>query len=125
MRLSTSASHACGSMPLSRAVPMRVYMAAARSPNRTVGAAADLVMLDALDPVTALRTVAPVLAAIERGLHDEERDQGDLFLALKKLLRVAFVDRLPGREEHLVVLHHALVVATLGVLVARKGVADR
>jgi len=42
-------------------------MAAARSPNRTVGAAADLVMLDALDPVTALRTVAPVLAAFKRG----------------------------------------------------------
>jgi len=41
-------------------------MAAARSPNRTVGAAADLAMLDAPDPVTALRTVVPVLAAFKR-----------------------------------------------------------
>jgi cytosine/creatinine deaminase len=32
-----------------------------------VGAPADLVMLDAPDPVTALRTVAPVLAAFKRG----------------------------------------------------------
>jgi cytosine deaminase len=32
-----------------------------------VGAPADLVMLDEPDPVTALRTVAPVLAAFKRG----------------------------------------------------------
>ena len=35
------------------------------------------------------------------------------------------MDRLPRIEEHLVVLHHALVAAPLRVLVARKGVADR
>jgi tRNA A58 N-methylase Trm61 len=33
----------------------------------TVGEPADLVMLDAPDPVKALRTVAPVLAAFKRG----------------------------------------------------------
>src|SRR6516164_11585633 len=35
MRASTSASHACGSTPLSRAVWISVYMTAARSPPRS------------------------------------------------------------------------------------------
>src|SRR5829696_3901144 len=41
---------------------------------------------------------------VECALHDEQRRQGDLFLALEDLLRIAFVDRLPRREKHLVVL---------------------
>ena len=40
----------------------------------TVGAPADLVMLDAPDPVTALRTVAPVLAAFKRGRRTVTRE---------------------------------------------------
>jgi cytosine/creatinine deaminase len=39
-----------------------------------VGAPADLVMLDAPDPVTALRTVAPVLAAFKRGRRTVTRE---------------------------------------------------
>jgi len=39
-----------------------------------VGAPADLVMLDAPDPVTALRTVAPVLAAFKRGRRTVSRE---------------------------------------------------
>ena len=39
-----------------------------------VGAPADLVMLDATDPVTALRTVAPVLAAFKRGRRTVTRE---------------------------------------------------
>jgi len=39
-----------------------------------VGAPADLVMLDAPDPVTALRTVAPVLAAYKRGRRTVTRE---------------------------------------------------
>jgi len=38
------------------------------------GAPADLVMLDASDPVTALRTVAPVLAAFKRGRRTVTRE---------------------------------------------------
>ena len=38
------------------------------------GAPADLVMLDAPDPVTALRTVAPVLAAFKRGRRTVTRE---------------------------------------------------
>src|SRR5262249_16716341 len=62
---------------------------------------------------------------IEGALHDEERHQGDLFLALENFLRVGFVDRLPRIEEHLVVFNHTLVAAPHSVFVARKGVADR
>ena len=40
----------------------------------TVSAPADLVMLDAPDPVTALRTVAPVLAASKRGRRTVTRE---------------------------------------------------
>jgi cytosine deaminase len=39
-----------------------------------VGAPADLVMLDAPDPITALRTVAPVLAAFKRGRRTVTRE---------------------------------------------------
>ena len=39
-----------------------------------VGAPADLVMLDAPDAVTALRTVAPVLAAFKRGRRTVTRE---------------------------------------------------
>src|SRR5882724_218286 len=39
-----------------------------------VGAPADLVILDAPDPVTALRTVAPVLAAFKRGRRTVTRE---------------------------------------------------
>jgi cytosine deaminase len=39
-----------------------------------VGAPADLVVLDAPDPVTALRTVAPVLAAYKRGRRTVTRE---------------------------------------------------
>jgi cytosine deaminase len=39
-----------------------------------VGGPADLVMLDAPDPVTALRTVAPVLAAFTRGRRTVSRE---------------------------------------------------
>jgi cytosine deaminase len=39
-----------------------------------VGAPADLVMLDASDPVTALRTVAPVLAAFKHGRRTVTRE---------------------------------------------------
>ncbi len=39
-----------------------------------VGAPADLVVLDAADPVTALRTVAPVLAAYKRGRRTVTRE---------------------------------------------------
>ena len=39
-----------------------------------VGAPADLVVLDAADPVTALRTVAPVLAAFKRGRRTVTRE---------------------------------------------------
>ncbi|HSS85677.1 MAG TPA: amidohydrolase family protein, partial [Reyranella sp.] len=39
-----------------------------------VGAPADLVMLDAPDPVTALRTVAPVVAAFKRGRRTVTRE---------------------------------------------------
>jgi cytosine deaminase len=53
--------------------------AAARLMRKTdygiaVGAPADLVMLDAPDPVTALRTVAPVLAAYKRGRRTVTRE---------------------------------------------------
>jgi cytosine/creatinine deaminase len=40
----------------------------------TVGGPADLVMLDATDPITALRTVAPVLAAFKRGRRTVTRE---------------------------------------------------
>jgi cytosine deaminase len=40
----------------------------------TIGAPADLVMLDATDPVTALRTVSPVLAAFKRGRRTVTRE---------------------------------------------------
>ena len=40
----------------------------------TVGGPADLVVLDAPDPVTALRTVAPVLAAYKRGRRTVTRE---------------------------------------------------
>src|SRR5262245_25105215 len=62
---------------------------------------------------------------VECALHDKERHQVDLFLALENLLRIALVDRLPRIEEHLVVFHHALVAAPLRVLIACKSVADR
>jgi cytosine deaminase len=39
-----------------------------------VGAPADLVVLDASDPVTALRTVAPVLMAYKRGRRTVTRE---------------------------------------------------
>ena len=39
-----------------------------------VGAPADLVVLDAPDPVIALRTVAPVLAAYKRGRRTVTRE---------------------------------------------------
>jgi len=39
-----------------------------------VGAPADLVVLDARDPVMALRTVAPVLAAYKRGRRTVTRE---------------------------------------------------
>jgi cytosine deaminase len=39
-----------------------------------VGAPADLVMLDAPDAVTALRTVAPVLTAYKRGRRTVTRE---------------------------------------------------
>jgi cytosine/creatinine deaminase len=39
-----------------------------------VGAPADLVILDATDPITALRTVAPVLAAYKRGRRTVTRE---------------------------------------------------
>ena len=49
----TSASHACGSMPLSLPVPTRVYMAAVRCPSRTepaksLGSGSDRPMIAAL-----------------------------------------------------------------------------
>ena len=40
----------------------------------TVGGPADLVVLDAPDPVMALRTVAPVLAAYKRGRRTVTRE---------------------------------------------------
>ncbi|MGD9883719.1 MAG: amidohydrolase family protein [Reyranella sp.] len=43
-----------------------------------VGAPADLVVLDAPDPVTALRTVAPVLAAYKRGRRTVTREPARL-----------------------------------------------
>jgi cytosine deaminase len=57
--------------------------AAARLMRKTdygiaVGAPADLVMLDAPDPVTALRTVAPVLAAYKRGRRTVTREPVEL-----------------------------------------------
>ena len=39
-----------------------------------VGNPADLVVLDAPDPITALRTVAPVLAAFKRGRRTVTRE---------------------------------------------------
>jgi hypothetical protein len=53
---------------------------------------------------------------VEGALHDEQRHQRRLFPALEYLLRVAFVDRFPRREEQRVVLDHAFVLATLGIL---------
>src|SRR5262249_43621365 len=62
---------------------------------------------------------------IKCALHNEKWHRRYFFFAIENFLRVGLVDRLPRREEHLVVFHHALVVATQGVFVARKGFADR
>ena len=49
-----------------------------------VGGPADLVVLDAPDPVMALRTVAPVLAAYKRGRRTVTREPVRLHRPYKK-----------------------------------------
>ena len=55
----------------------------------------------------------------------KHRHQCDLLVPLEDLLRIAFVDRLPGTKNSYWFLHHRVALELLRVLEAGEGIADR